>query len=87
MNTLPEEKYITCSCHTEGLHMMVFPGEAELYMSMFYIGRSYKLSFLERLKYCLRVLWTGEKHADQLILNKQSVADLVDYLVKIQNKK
>lgn len=87
MNIIPKEKFIACSCHMEGLHMMTFPDENELYMSMFYIGRSYKLSWIERIRYCFKVLWTGEKHADQLILTKKSVADLVDYLIEIQNKK
>lgn len=86
MSLISNEKFIMCSCHGEGVLLQNFPNEDLLYMSMFYIGKSYKLSWIERIKYVLKVLWTGERFADQLVLSKQETADLVDHLIKVQNK-
>lgn len=83
----PTTKFISCSCHSEGLHIASFPAESQVYISMYYIGKGHRLTWWERIKYCWHVLYKGEQYLDQLILDKQGVADLVDHLIDLQNKK
>jgi hypothetical protein len=45
-----------------------------------------RMSWKQRLRYCWRFLMHGKPYGDQLVLKKEHIADLVDFLISVQNR-
>lgn len=80
-------KTIRCSCYHELLHL---DWDEELQLLDMSVWKPYstdcKLSWRQRLRYCWQILVGGRPYGDQVVLEKQQIADLVDYLMSVQNK-
>lgn len=77
-------KTFNCECGSEVLQLVYDEEFKQLDVSIYSLHN--KLSFIQKLKHCWKVLTTGEPYSDQLILNQQSIADIVDFLIEVQNK-
>lgn len=44
-----------------------------------------KMSWKQRLRYCWQILTKGRPYGDQVVMVEEHIADLVDFLIKIQN--
>lgn len=80
-------KTIKCACYHELLHL---EWDEELQQVDLSIWSPYStdttMTWRQRLRYCWRILTKGRPYGDQLILEKQHIAELVDYLIAIQNQ-
>lgn len=71
------EKFIKCSCHSEGVLLTKFDDEEELYVSFWREGLNpVKLTWWMRLKLCWMALTKGNYYDDQLILSKEKAMEL-----------
>ena len=71
------EKFIKCSCHSEGVLLTKFDDEEEIYVSFWREGLNpVKLTWWMRLKLCWMALTKGNYYDDQLILNKEKAMEL-----------
>jgi hypothetical protein len=80
-----KEQFFKCSCSSEILRVS---HDEELDLTEFSIWEmqnSHKATFWQRMRWCWRILTEGSPYGDQVVLEKEGVANLVDYLVKIQN--
>jgi hypothetical protein len=80
-------KTIKCACYNELLHLEWDEELQQVYASIWgpYLVDT-KLSWRQRLRYCWRILTKGRPYGDQLVLEKSHVAELVDYLIDVQNR-
>ena len=79
-------KTIRCSCYHELLHLNWDEEIETLDMSIWApYSTDTKMSWKQRLRYCWQILIKGRPYGDQVVLEKQHIADLVDYLIKVQN--
>ena len=77
-----KEKFIKCSCHSEGMLLTKFDGEEEIYVSFWREGiNPVKLSWWMRLKLCWMALTKGSYYDDQVILNRQKSVELACWLI------
>lgn len=80
-----KEQFFKCSCSSEILRVS---HDEELDIAEFSIWEmqnSHKAGWRQRLRWCWRILVKGSPYGDQVILDKEGVANLVHYLIKIQN--
>ena len=80
-----KEQFFKCSCSSEILRVS---HDEELDLTEFSIWEmqnSHKATLWQRMRWCWRILTEGSPYGDQVVLEKEGVANLVDYLVKIQN--
>ena len=71
------EKFIKCSCHSEGMLLTKFDDEEEIYVSFWREGiNPVKLTWWMRLKLCWVALTKGNYYEDQLILSKEEAMKL-----------
>ena len=80
-------KTIKCACYHEILHLEWDEELQQVYASIWapYLIDT-RMSWRQRLRYCWQILTKGRPYGDQLILEKQHVADLVDFLISVQNR-
>lgn len=77
------EAFIPCSCTTEGLYIVKYKNENEVYLSVFSRGINPKrFNFLDKLRYIWRVIKEGKPFEDELVLDKSTL----DKLKKVLNK-
>ena len=77
-----QEKFIKCSCHSEGMLLTKFDDEEEIYVSFWREGITpVKLSWLMRLKLCWMALTKGNYYDDQVILSRQKSVELASWLI------
>ena len=75
------EKFIKCSCHSEGVLLTKFDDEEELYISFWREGLNpVKLTWWMRLKLCWMALTKGNYYEDQLILGKEEARQLCTWI-------
>lgn len=78
------EVFIPCSCTSEGLYIVKFKKEEEVYLSIFSRGINPKrFNFLDKLRYIWRVITEGKPFEDELVLDKISIEKLKRVLNKI----
>ena len=76
-----QEKFIKCSCHSEGVLLTKFDAEEEIYVSFWKEGiNPVKLTWWMRLKLCWMALTKGNYYEDQLVLNKESAKELAEWI-------
>lgn len=80
------EKYLTCACFGEALHLVYDEEDKELYLSI-YEPRGSKPSWRWRLKYIWRILTKGTPYHDELILNQVQTHELVTWLQEFDDTK
>lgn len=74
-------KTIKCSCYSELLHLEWDEELKLLDLSIWaHYGSKNKLSWRQRLRYCWRILTSGKPYGDQMILDKESISAIVEYL-------
>ena len=74
------ELHITCSCHTHELH---FEKDDELsvwFVSFWQRGYAVETSWRYRLRCIWHILKTGRPYGDEVVLDKESIKELKDYL-------
>ena len=77
-----QEKFIKCSCHSEGMLLTKFDGEEEIYVSFWREGiNPVKLTWWMRLKLCWMALTKGNYYDDQIILNRQKSVELACWII------
>ena len=80
------EKFIKCDCHSEGMLLTKFDGEEEIYVSFWREGLDpVKLTWWMRLKLCWMALIKGNYYEDQLVLNKETAAELAEWIKENNN--
>jgi len=83
----PIEEFIVCSCSTEGLYIVKYKNEQELYFSIFNRGLNpKKMSFLTKLRYIYNLLKTGKPFNDEMILDQNSIKKLIVVLKRALSK-
>lgn len=81
------EEFIICSCSTEGLYLVKYKGEQELYLSIFNRGLNpKKLTLWNKLRYIWNIIKTGKPFNDEMILNTESIKKLQVVLKKALSK-
>jgi hypothetical protein len=76
-------KFFKCECGSEGL-WVEYDGHGSTELSLFHHNPQNR-SWRNRIKLAWQCL-KGKPYADMILLNEQSLADLVDHLVAIQNR-
>lgn len=78
--------YCSCDCSSEILRLNVWKWDGcyEMDVAIFsHYNQPQKLSLMERIRYCLRVLWYGKSYGDQMIFNENSIKKLKTFLNSI----
>ena len=79
-----ESIFIKCDCTTHLLEAQYDKEGDSLDLTFWvYPDTNRPLSFCQRLKWCWRILTTGHPWADYLVVNKDKIVELRDYLTKI----
>ena len=80
-NKKDSEKFLKCSCWGEGMLIVRFQGEDEFYFSYWKQGiNPVKLSLWMRLKLCWLALFKGSYFEDEIILDKHTAREMVDWM-------
>lgn len=78
------EEFIACSCKSEGIYLVKYKKEEEVYLSFFSHGiNPKKLNWKDMIRYIWHLLKTGKPFEDQIVLDKAAVAKLKKVLNKI----
>lgn len=87
MTATKKTEYIECSCGSELITLEKWDDEAEIYLSIWERGYkdNTKLSWRERLRWCYRILRTGNAFGDQIVLNTESSEKLIQSIKKLQS--
>jgi len=80
-----KEQYFKCSCSSEILRVAYDDELEQTEFSIWEMQNAHKAGWRQRLRWCWRILFEGSPYGDQVILDNEGVANLVEYLVKIQN--
>jgi len=77
------EEFIACSCYSEGLYVVKYKDEDEVYLSIFTRGINPKrFNWKDKVRYIWKVLTTEKPFEDEIVLDKQAVAKLKKILNK-----
>lgn len=80
------EQYFKCSCSSEILRVAYDDELEQTEFSIWEMQNTHKATLRQRLRWCWRILFEGSPYGDQVILEKDGVADLIKYLTKIQKQ-
>lgn len=80
-------KTLPCACYSEKLHLEWDEEFKQLNISIWEPYGTERFSFLQRLRHCWKILKTGIPYGDQIIMEEKHIADLVDFLINVQNSK
>jgi hypothetical protein len=76
------EKLVTCECHIEGLHLMKFDDDADLYLSIWEERQyAHKTLWRQRLRHIWRIIRKGRPWDDELVLGPEAVGQVVRFLL------
>jgi hypothetical protein len=82
-NEVFKSEFIRCECYGEGMGIDFEPEDDLYYFSYWASGLSNgSLSIRDRIRYCWQVLTKGKAFNDELILNRKSVDELVNFLAE-----
>jgi len=77
------EEFITCSCFSEGIYLVRYKGEEELYLSIFTRGINPKrFNWKDKIRYIWHALTESRPFEDEIVLDKDAVAKLKKVLNK-----
>ena len=80
-----KEKILKCSCSSEMIRF-AYDDEMETFdVSIWSFQNSHRPYWKDKLRWIWRILTVGSPYGDQVLLEKEQVAELVDYLVEMQN--
>lgn len=74
-----DERYVTCACFTEALHLVYDEDSRELFVSI-YAQAGARPSWRHRLSSIWRILTTGHPYDDEIILDRSSLHALTTWL-------
>ena len=81
------EEFVVCSCATEGLYIVKYKGESEVYFSIFSHGINPKRMFLKNIiRYIWKLLKTGKPFEDELVLDQKSIKKIIAVLKRAVDK-
>ena len=85
-NMQVKEKYISCSCGSEALHLYKHADEDELYISIYERGyaQDNRYTWKQRLKHCWFILLYGKPYGDQIVLDRKGRSELLASIIDIQ---
>lgn len=77
------EEFITCSCFSEGIYLVRYKDEEELYLSIFTRGINPKrFNWKDKIRYIWHALTESRPFEDEIVLDKDAVAKLKKVLNK-----
>lgn len=76
---------LQCACMSEILHISRILGWLEWDICIWYRGFNPR-SLWDRIKFCLKFLYTGELYSDQIILNREQIKELRNFLTRELNR-
>lgn len=77
------EEFITCSCFSEGIYLVRYKDEEELYLSIFTRGINPKrFNWKDKIRYIWHALTESRPFEDEIVLDKNAVAKLKKILNK-----
>lgn len=85
-----KEVMVKCECFAHAIELTKFEDDDDLFVSIWYLGRIGKKSLIDRIKDAWNILIGNRTFIEEVILNKESVAVLKNYLdeyLKSVNKK
>jgi hypothetical protein len=77
--------FILCDCRSEVL-VLEYDDEYDLMEMSIYeslSSYSHKMSFWQKLRYAYQILVKSRPYSDQIILNKQQIKHMIDFLTSI----
>jgi hypothetical protein len=78
---MEKDKFVICDCFCHALCCQFDKLDNELYLSMWHRSPGVsKWGWWQRLRWVWHVLITGEPYYDELVLNKESTKELIEYL-------
>lgn len=80
-----KEQYFKCSCSSEILRVAYDDELEQTEFSIWEMQNAHKATLRQRLRWCWRILFEGSPYGDQVIMEKEQVANLVEHLISIQN--
>lgn len=73
--------FLMCDCHSHALYVEKFKDEEEVCISLFEHGYNGKrMTWIERLWWCYRIIIHGHPWTDSVILNVENQKRLKDFL-------
>ena len=76
---------LKCACYSELLLLEYDKGEDLIEVSIWNHQYDQPLSIKDRIRYCWQILTKGEPYGDQIILNRESVDELVNFFLDYKN--
>jgi len=77
------EEFIMCSCFSEGIYLVRYKDEEELYLSIFTRGINPKrFNWKDKIRYIWHALTKNKPFEDEIVLDKNAVAKLKKILNK-----
>lgn len=75
--------FLMCDCYSHALFVEKFKDEEEVCISLFQYGyNGKKMSLIERLRWCYRIIIYGHPWTDSVILNTENQKKLKNFLIK-----
>ena len=82
---MKNEKVFRCQCYSEVLVVSSYEDEDSIEFAI-YEQHPFRILWKDRIRFAWRYLRGRHPYTDQMIFDKETLADLVDYLVELQNK-
>lgn len=80
------EKFFPCDCHTEGLRVCYDPDDGAVYLSIWQDGYQGAYPWRDRVRHIWQIIKTGRPWEDQLVMRRESVAPLAQFLLDPENR-
>jgi len=79
-------KYIKCSCGSELISLEKWDDDQYIYLSFWERGfkDNNKLTFSERLRWCWKILKSGQPFTDSIVLDSDGMDDMVKAIEELK---
>lgn len=74
--------FLTCHCHNEILIIEYLKEDKEIYLSIYdhYNSHLRKLSILQKIHYIWNIIWNNKIYGDQIVLKKDQLLELKNFI-------
>jgi len=74
-------KFLKCECSSHALEVEYDEEYGQYSIATWHYGNFTRpFSFKEKIRWCWRILWTGNPWADSVILSKKTKLELIEFL-------
>lgn len=75
-----------CSCNGETVSIEQWKDSPEIYLSIWFRGFTYPLTWKQRIRYCWQILRNRKPYGDQIVFTPEVAKHLGEKLIELSNK-